>query len=85
MSWPFVPGAFALRVAGLAALGIVAWWLLRPLLVGFVRRCLAGPADAASGQQPVGHVDGRVILACVFAAGMTTVHSSACSRSSAVS
>ncbi|HEY2976934.1 MAG TPA: cation:proton antiporter, partial [Burkholderiaceae bacterium] len=67
----FVPGAFALRVAGLAVLGIVAWWLLRPLLVGFVRKHLAGPADSAPACDLSATLMG-VILACVFAAGMTT-------------
>jgi Kef-type K+ transport system membrane component KefB len=67
----FAPGAFTLRVAGLVVLGTVAWWVLRPLLVGFVRRHLAGPADAALGDTLSATLMG-VILACVFVAGMTT-------------
>jgi K+:H+ antiporter len=65
----FAPGAFALRVAGLALLGAVAWWVLRPLLARFVRKHLCG--DAA----PTGSLSATlmgVILACVFVAGMTT-------------
>jgi len=67
----FAPGAFALRVAGLAALGIVAWWLLRPLLVRFVRKQLDPAADSTQADTLSATLMG-VILACVFIAGMAT-------------
>jgi Kef-type K+ transport system membrane component KefB len=67
----FAPGAFALRVVGLAALGAVAWWMLRPLLVGFVRRSLGTTAQATQAGTLSATLMG-VILACVFVAGMTT-------------
>jgi len=70
----FVPAAFALRVVALLALGALAWWVLRPLLVRFVRRQMnLSPANPAHG-------DGATlsatlmggVLACVFVAGMAT-------------
>ena len=67
----FAPGAFALRVAGLAALGIVAWWLLRPMLVRFVRKQLDPAADSTQADTLSATLMG-VILACVFIAGMAT-------------
>jgi Kef-type K+ transport system membrane component KefB len=67
----FAPGAFALRVVGLAALGVVAWWVLRPPLVRFVRSSLAGPTDSRDGDSLSATLMG-VVLACVFVAGMAT-------------
>jgi Kef-type K+ transport system membrane component KefB len=67
----FAPGAFVLRVIGLAALGIVAWWVLRPLLVRFVRSSLAGSSGAHEADALSATLMG-VILACVFVAGMAT-------------
>jgi len=67
----FAPGAFALRVAGLAVLGIVSWWVLRPLLVGFVRRRLGAATDGEQAGTLSATLMG-VILACIFVAGMAT-------------
>jgi len=64
----FAPGPFALRVLGIAVLGVLSWRVLRPLLVGFVRRRLS-INDSASVLPPT--LMGA-ILACVFVAGMTT-------------
>ncbi|HEU5297719.1 MAG TPA: cation:proton antiporter, partial [Burkholderiaceae bacterium] len=66
----FAPGPFALRVLGIAALGALAWWVLRPLLVAFVRRRLRA-ASATDGNALPPTLMGA-ILACVFVAGMTT-------------
>jgi Kef-type K+ transport system membrane component KefB len=66
----FAPGPFFLRVAGIAAFGALAWWVVRPLLAGFVRnRLRAARSDDVTALPPT--LMG-VILACVFVAGMTT-------------
>jgi Kef-type K+ transport system membrane component KefB len=70
----FAPAAFALRVVGLAALGAVAWWLVRPRLARFVTRQM-GAASPTAGGNDGGTLTATamgVILACVFVAGMTT-------------
>ncbi|HET7525803.1 MAG TPA: cation:proton antiporter, partial [Burkholderiaceae bacterium] len=66
----FAPGPFVLRVLGIAVLGALAWWVLRPLLVGFVRRRLRANGAADGTALPPTLMG--AILACVFAAGMTT-------------
>jgi Kef-type K+ transport system membrane component KefB len=66
----FAPGPFVLRVLGIAALGALAWWLVRPLLSAFVRnRLRAAGGDDSTALPPT--LMG-VVLACVFAAGMAT-------------
>jgi Kef-type K+ transport system membrane component KefB len=68
----FAPGPFALRLLGIVALGAAAWWVVRPLLSGYVRRQLRGAADAAPDGTTLPATLMGVILACVFAAGMAT-------------
>jgi Kef-type K+ transport system membrane component KefB len=70
----FVPGPFALRVVGIAALGALAWWVVRPLLVRFVQHRLQAersgvPTAEAATLSPTLM---SVVLACVFVAGMAT-------------
>ena len=70
----FAPAAFALRVVALLALGALAWWVLRPLLVRFVRRQMnLSPANPAHGDgATLSATLMGVVLACVFVAGMAT-------------
>lgn len=63
----FSAGPFVLRVFGIAALGALAWWVLRPLLSRFVRQQLRGTEVGALPPTLMG-----AMLACVFVAGMTT-------------
>ena len=68
----FAPGAFALRVAGLAALGIVGWWAAAAVAGGLRAQAASAPRndDEQAGTLPATLMG--VILACVFVAGMTT-------------
>lgn len=61
----FEPGPFVLRVAGVLALGVAGWWLLRPLLERLVTR-------QASAADPLPPMLMGIVIATVFAAGMTT-------------
>ncbi len=63
----FAPGPFVWRVLGIAALGALAWWVLRPLLSRWVQRRLR---NAEAGALPPTLMGG--VLACVFVAGMAT-------------
>ena len=63
----FSAGPFVLRVFGIAALGALAWWVLRPMLSRFVRQQLRGTEVGALPPTLMG-----AMLACVFVAGMTT-------------
>jgi Kef-type K+ transport system membrane component KefB len=66
----FSPGPFMLRALGIVALGVLAWWVLRPLLSRFVRqqmRNARGGSEVALPPTLMG-----AMLACVFVAGMTT-------------
>jgi len=66
----FAPGPFALRVLGIAALGALAWWGVRPLLSRFVQSRLRTDGARDAGGLPATLMG--VVLACVFVAGMTT-------------
>ena len=66
----FAPGPFLLRVLGIALLGALAWWVLRPLLTRFVQSRLR--ADATNGASALPPTLMGVVLACVFVAGMAT-------------
>jgi Kef-type K+ transport system membrane component KefB len=66
----FAPGAFVWRVLGIAALGALAWWAVRPLLTRFVRQRLRSGADGDTATLPPTLMG--VILASVFVAGMAT-------------
>jgi len=66
----FEPSEFAWRVTGLLALGALAWWGLRPLLVRWVRRQMSRAAAADRATLPATLMS--TILACVFVAGMAT-------------
>lgn len=61
----FEPGAFALRVVGVLALGAAGWWLVRPLLERLLAR-------HAAGGDPMPPMLMGIVIATVFAAGMTT-------------
>lgn len=61
----FEPWPFALRVAGVLALGAAGWWLVRPPLTRLVR------SQASRGDVLPPGLTG-VVIATVFAAGMTT-------------
>ena len=67
----FVPSAFALRVAALAAFGALAWWVLRPWLTRFVHRHVGATAGSPDPVALPSTLMG-VMLACIFVAGMTT-------------
>jgi len=64
----FEPAPFALRVLGIALLGALAWWVVRPLLTRVVRRQLRDSTDPTALPPTLM----GVLLACVFVAGMTT-------------
>jgi Kef-type K+ transport system membrane component KefB len=64
----FAPAPFALRVLGIALLGALAWWVVRPLLTRAVRHQLRTSTDALALPPTLM----GVVLACVFVAGMTT-------------
>jgi Kef-type K+ transport system membrane component KefB len=66
----FAPGPFVLRVLGIALLGALAWWVVRPLLSRFVQRQMRAAAAREAGALPATLMS--VVLACVFVAGMTT-------------
>jgi Kef-type K+ transport system membrane component KefB len=66
----FAPGPFALRVLGIALLGALAWWGLRPLLTRFVQRRLRARGESDASALPATLMS--AMLACVFVAGMAT-------------
>jgi len=60
---------FVWRLLGIAALGALAWWGVRPLLTRWVQRRMRAAGGDANVLPPT--LMGA-ILACVFVAGMTT-------------
>jgi Kef-type K+ transport system membrane component KefB len=65
----FAPWDFTLHVAGVLAFGALCWWGLRPPLARYVRAQMATPAGRAGGLPAT--LMG-VVIAAVFAAGMST-------------
>ncbi len=60
---------FGLRVLGVAAFGMGSWWVVRPLLERLVNTQLAAAKPGALPPTLMG-----VMIAVIFAAGMTTHH-----------
>jgi Kef-type K+ transport system membrane component KefB len=67
----FVPAEFALRVFGVLVFGAASWWIVRPLLIRFVRLQMkaTAPGAAVSALPPTLM---SVVIAVIFVGGMST-------------
>ncbi|HEU4458413.1 MAG TPA: cation:proton antiporter [Methylibium sp.] len=65
----FAPLPFVLRILGVLAFGAVSWWIVRPAFERFVQSQLA---SRAAGDPGLPATLMGVVIAAIFAAGMTT-------------